>query len=243
MFLAADTNSAAYQMGVVFGGLVGLFILVAVPLSFIVSLIFLIMSKKKGWLFLVIPSGLLSLLLVVIFGAGVAMGLYKRYEDVAKLQSKEVVPDDRVVASSDDLVKLKLPGHWTLLTNLNEAAQLQAGNPRKEEYLMVITDSKTDFTGSLREYSDVIIGRLKDALQDLSVEGPKEVTLDGLKALEYEVAGVIEGVSVRYIFTIAESESGFHQVIVWTLKSKRDAAWPVFREVLGTVNIKGGKDT
>lgn len=241
--LLADSISPTYQFGYVMGGIVGLLLLVAIPLAFIISLILLIVSKKKGWLFLLIPSGLLSLLLVVGFGVAVFMGITKGIENTSKLKSDQVVPDDRVVASNDDQVKVKLPSHWDLLTNLNEAAQLQAGNPRREEYLMVISDSKEDFNGSLPEYSDLIIRRLSDVLQDLSVEGPKKVTLDGREAMEYEVAGVVEGVSIHYIFTIAEGDSGFHQVIVWTLKSKRDVAWPVFREVLGTVSIKDRKDT
>lgn len=209
-------------------GIVVIALLVVLPVAFLVSLVLLFVTKNKAWLFAVIPSGVLAALLFALMAAGLVM----RSKTVKQNISAERVPADRVVTSTDGLVQMKLPLHWRILKNLNEEAQLQAGNLVREEYLAVINELKEDFSGTLEEYADIVAGNLKDNLADGSLSGPEKVVVNGLDGLQYKLKGSIENVNISYLLTALESSRGFHQVNEWTLQSKEEKAFPVFQEVL-----------
>jgi len=223
---------SAYQIGQIVGGIIGLLIMVAVPLIFVVSLVLLFVTKKKAWLFAVIPSGLLGLVLVVLFGVAFVGGFQRGMEKQRQNISAEKVPADRLVTSTDGAVQIKLPLHWRLLKNLNDAAQLQAGNMAREEYLMVINELKSDFSGTLEEYAEIISENLKNGLAGATLTGPEKVTVNGLSGLQYKVMGTVNNVNIAYLLTTVESANSFHQVNEWTLQSKEDAVFPLFQEVL-----------
>jgi hypothetical protein len=241
--LLAETTSTAYQIGQAFGALFAIMLFLMVPAAFIVSLVLLIKTKKKGWLFLLVPSGLLLAGFFAAFSLAFAAGLKKGMESSRQWQSEEKVPEDRLVETSDALMKLKLPGHWQILKDLNEAAHLEVGNPRREEYLIVINDPKASFDGSLAEYAEFIVDRTKNALTDGEVSGPEPITVDGRPALQYEVRGSVDKVNVQYLFTLTESAANFHQLITWTLASRKSKAFPVFQDVLKSVSIKEGRES
>lgn len=239
--LLAETQSLAYQIGQVFGAVFAIALFLMVPVAFIVSLVLLIKTKKKGWLFMVVPSGALLVLLIIGFMGVFAFGFYKGIQNSEQWTSGEEVPKDRVVVTDDEVMQMKLPNHWQMLKNLNDYAQLEVGNPRREEYLIVINDPKSSFDGSLKDYADFALEKTRGALENGQVGEAEQTTLDGRRALQYEAWGDIEGLSVRYLFTFTESEGYFHQVITWTLKSRREKAFPVFREVLNSVSIREGR--
>ncbi len=223
---------SAFQIGQIIGGIIGVLIVVAVPLIFVVSLILLFTTKRKAWLFAVIPTGLLSLGFGVVFAVAFVGGFKRGMERQKQNISDEKVPADRLVTSTDGAVQIKLPLHWRLLKNLNTAAQLQAGNMAREEYLMVFNEMKSDFDGTLEEYSKIISGNLEKGLSGAIVTGPEKVTVNGLNGLQYKVMGSVNNVNIAYLLTTMESANGFHQVNEWTLQSKEAAAFPLFKEVL-----------
>lgn len=243
-----QSELSAYQIGQIIGGVIGLLIVVAVPLIFIVSLILLFTTKKKAWLFAIIPSGLLSLVVVGLFAVAFVRGFKKGFERGMEGRSENVsaekVPADRLVTSTDGLVQMKLPMHWRILKNLNDEAQLQAGNLAREEYLAVINELKADFSGTLEEYGGIIAGNLEANVTNATLSGPEKVVVNGLNGLQYRIAGTINNVNVAYLLTVIESTKGFHQINQWTLQSKEDKAFPVFREVLQSfVPVTPGEET
>lgn len=212
-------------------GIIVLLLMVILPVVFIASLVLLLVTKNKAWLFGVIPSGILGLFLVALMG----LGLFLKMNEIKKENvSAEKVPVDRVVTSTDGKARVKLPMHWRLLKNLNDDAQLQAGNLAREEYLMVINELKSDFEGTLEEYGALVSDNLKDALKDAEMSGPEKITVNGVDALQYEVSGSINNVSIAYLLTAVEGPESFHQISEWTLKSKEGTAFPIFQEVLQT---------
>jgi len=234
VILRAMDHSSAYQIGQIIGGLLGLFFLLAVPAGFIIGLIFLIKTRKAAWLFLVIPTGLLGLVFLGLVGAGVVMGLKRAKADAAA--SASGAPRGELV-STDHMIGITAPSHWKILTKVNDEAQLQAGAPYREEYLLISNELKSDLDLDLKGYAGLLVGHLKDVMTDAVVSEPEEVTINGLKALRFTAAGTIKGLKVDYLVTVVESQKHFHQLMMWTLRSKKDSAFPIFRDVAGSFKV------
>src|SRR5580765_1302488 len=84
--------------------------------------------RFPGWLIGVIIAGsvfALALCAIMVIG-------------VLTLLGQKVTPTQ--INSDDGKTQVAVPGTWQKLTNLNDAADLQAGYPRQEQYLIVLTE-------------------------------------------------------------------------------------------------------
>lgn len=124
-----------------------------------------------------------------------------------------------------------------MLSDLNDEADLQMGNLLKEAYCTVLTESKEDFADdfSLAELGEITRGSLLSSIEDASSEGPEEMSLNGQPAIRYELAGTVDNVKVRYWHVVVDSESHFHQVILWSLPSKFEGNRSDFEAVLSSL--------
>lgn len=229
-----DHSSAAYHFGQIIGVLLGLAVLLAVPVAFFAGLIMLIKTRSKAWLFLLIPSGLLGFAFVAFVGGSFMFGVAKGIREAQKSADTTTLTSG---LSSDSLISVKYPASWKTLTKLNEDAQLQLGSSRREEYLLVFNESKADFGGTLADYGSIVSGNLRKVLADAEVSDPEMLTINGLNALRYQISGKLKGLNLEYFLTVVESPNHFHQVMMWTLKSKKEAAFPVFEQVASTFEL------
>ncbi|BCU79118.1 hypothetical protein [Luteolibacter sp. LG18] len=217
---------SAYQ-----AGQISVYVVVAlvVVIVFILSLVRLIVTKNARWV--------IGLVLSAIVGLG---GLGAGTVLLAK-KAKEASETPRVVASADQSVHARIPGHWKEMPNLNEVATLEVGNAIREQYFIVISESKQDVELALDDYADLTSKHMLGTLKN-GERGPKStVTIDGHPAIQYEVKGSVDKTPVVYLQTTVETPGGFHQLLMWTLPSKREIAWPVFKEVLDSVKVEDPK--
>lgn len=236
---ATDTNSAAYKAGEAIGMVIGIVLMLAIPALFILCLVKLVYTKKKGWLFGLIASGIpiLGFFVVVAFGAYTgAKGAFSAKSTTPSIFATKA-PDRKVDVPNSDIT-LVLPGHWVDLDNLNEEADLGAGNLANEEYFIVMAESKIDFDGDLAEYSAITSGGMVDALENAEITEPKEISINGLPAIQREISGTIDRAKICYLHTTIESKGHFYQAMGWTLKSRRDTAFPVITSVIDSVTEK-----
>ncbi len=239
-WIAVDSTSAAFKAGEKMGFVIGILLMVAVPVLFLVSLVQLVRTGKRAWLVglvcTIIP--LLAFVGLILFGAYreiVASGKSGGGMSSSTLPSRSPLPAGGVVLPEGGGFSVKLPGNWKLLDGLHEDAGLQAGNLRREEYFIVISETKEDFAGDLREYSDLTAGNMVSALTKGSGGAVRELSLDGMPALQRTISGVADNANVTYLQTVVESDTRFHQVLGWTLKSKESSALPVLREVVDSL--------
>ncbi len=224
-FAAVDTSSEAYRAGHIAGYAVGVILLFAIPVVFVVALVNAIRQRRAGWVVTCLLTGLATLGLAGLFTWGVVRG----FRETAGLDlglGRVGLP----VVSSDGATQIAPPSHWRKLPGLNEEATLQLGHPGREEYLIVLTDSKEEFDGTLAEHTKFTTGHLMDALENATLSEPETLTVGGLPALRYEIVGRIEGLDIVYLQTTVEGRHGFHQVLTWTLAPRRAQAWPILRE-------------
>ncbi|HEY8188370.1 MAG TPA: hypothetical protein VIF64_20035 [Pyrinomonadaceae bacterium] len=141
-----------------------------------------------------------------------------------------------VLKSPDGKFQLTVPAGWRENPTLNEKADIKAGNPIQEMYVIVITEPKTDFTGdmTLEEYSNIVRDSMTSNLTSPDSTQPVPVTINGRPGLRYELQGAIRNVKLTYLVTNIETDAHYHQVITWTLQSHMDRNRATLQQVAGT---------
>ncbi|MGH7199460.1 MAG: hypothetical protein ACREJB_02575, partial [Planctomycetaceae bacterium] len=80
--------------------------------------------------------------------------------------------------SGDGVSQVSLPVGWSQQTGLNEQAALQAGDPTSQAYLIVITESKDDFSDdtTIDVHSSLTRSHIANSLIGGWTSGPKRLT-------------------------------------------------------------------
>ncbi|MEQ1861804.1 MAG: hypothetical protein ABMA13_17945 [Chthoniobacteraceae bacterium] len=221
-------NSNAYEMGRMVGSVIGSLLCIGLTFAAIAAVIAAFVKRTKGW---IIAASIVS---VVAF-AGLAVGGAFAFREIrAAAQAKTA---RKPIVSEDGWVSLQIPGAWKSLPDLNRESMLKAGNVFAEEYLMVFSDPRTDFTGTLDEFATLTTDRMRGQLQNSSAAEAHPLTIDGLRAIRTLFEGTTGKVRISYLHTSIETPDGFHQIVQWTLPSKKAKAFPIFEEVAASFRV------
>jgi hypothetical protein len=184
--------------------------------------------RFPGWLIALIAAGsVFALVLCAIIVIG-----------VLTLLGQKVTPT--TITSDDSISQVAVPGTWQKLSNLNDVADLQAGYPRQEQYLIVITESKADMVDTdLEAYTKIILQKLTKNVKSPQVSAPRNLTISGRSAIQYEVRGIVKNLNVVYWLTSVDGAQNFHQVLAWTLASKAEANQPILQGVIESFHEVG----
>lgn len=121
----------------------------------------------------------------------------------------------------DQSFSVMMPASWSLRKDLNDAADLQMGNSFKEAYTIIISEDISDFDDiTLEDHSDITRSMIKQGLKDWQESNPETFDIGGNRALRYRLAGVMDGIKVVYWHVTLETEEHYHQILLWSLKSK-----------------------
>lgn len=125
--------------------------------------------------------------------------------------------------TKDKRIEITVPKSWTSDLSLNDKADLGAKYPSKEEYIILLDESKEDFEDmNLQKHSDLTLGALRKNLDGSEASEPEELTINGLPARQVVVKGTSDGVKVVFLHTTVETDKSFCQVLAWTLSSDWD---------------------
>ncbi len=114
-----------------------------------------------------------------------------------------------------------MPSSWSLRSDLNDIANLQMGNAFKEAYAIVISENKMDFDSlSLEGHSDLTRGLIKTSLSKYKESGPEYMSNGNLRTLRYRLTGSLGGLNLVYWHVTIETKEHYHQMLLWSLKSK-----------------------
>lgn len=167
------------------------------------------------------------LLLFVGLGCSAINQIKKKVEESTK---------PKVLQCTGGKCQLTVPGSWNVETDLNDGANFQAGNRLKEQYAIVISESKTDFTGevTLDDYVDIISKDISTRISDAKISDTKTLTINGYPAKQFEVSGSFNNIKANWIYTFVDAPKNFHQVLTWTLASKYEENKPVLLDVVNS---------
>jgi hypothetical protein len=140
--------------------------------------------------------------------------------------------DTKEMVSADGKSRLVVPHDWKELEDLNDAAELQAGNKSKEQYLIILSEDKADLANfTLQKHHQTTRDAMLQKMGNASASQPVEVTIDGQSALQDEITGTQDGTNIVFLHTTIESDDGYHQILAWTTRSRWDKNKEKLQEV------------
>ncbi len=126
------------------------------------------------------------------------------------------------------------PASWGVL-DLHDDPDIEVGNELEENYLIVLSDAKEDLYGwNLDKHSRLTLGSFLTSIDFPEIVGPKSFEVNGNPAVQFEIHGSAQGLSISYIHTTIESPSYFNQILSWTLKSRFEENRPVLDKAINS---------
>ena len=176
-----------------------------------------------GWAIALLVAGALgALALCAIVGIG-----------ALTLLGRTVEPT--VVTAIDGQSQVTVPGTWKSRDDLNDQAELQVANPAREQYLIVLTEARSDLVGfTLETYAQTVLDNLAVSLDDPTISEARPLTLGGRPAVQYEVRGTVDRIRAVYWLTAVEGSSSYFQVLTWTIESKAEGNAQVLQDVVAS---------
>ena len=202
--------------------MLGCVLIILVPALFLFTLIMAMTRKSKGWIVATIIAGTVSLVMIVVAAVfGVQLGS-KALEEQQAVQ---------IFTTSDGLATVTGAPGWRVLDLQSEDATMQIGNFVAEEYLLVISDLKSDFDPDfkLSDFAEIASEQTIDTVKGAEAGELVETKIQGLPAYQREVRGTIEGTDVSYFNSYVEGREHFYQVMAWTLTNRKETAFPRLR--------------
>lgn len=175
----------------------------------------------------------LIILLFVGLGCSALNQIKKKVEETQK---------PKVLDCTDRKCQMTVPGDWNVETELNDVANFQAGNRFKEQYAIVISDSKADFSDemTLDEYVELTGKDMENSATDTDVSEIRSITINGYPAKQFEVGGTVEKIKVKWIYTFIDAPKNYHRILAWTLASKFNENKPVLSDVINSFKESDG---
>ena len=134
-------------------------------------------------------------------------------------EAPNVASADGTFTASDGQSQITGPTSWRDLTDLNANAELHVGNKIQEQYLIVLTEDKsTANVKDLADYAGLVRDGFTTNFPDAKVSEPRDLTINGLPAKQYQVRATVTDVAITYWFTAVEGQNNFFQIVGWTLQ-------------------------
>ena len=145
-------------------------------------------------------------------------------------------PQGKVITSQDGTTQVVVPESWSIQQDLNDIADLQVADIAEENYLIVISEPKSDFDNnvSVEQYSEMTRKFILESVQGGHLSEPVNFTINGNVALQYQIIGSFDGLYIVYLHTVVEGDEDFHQLLAWTLLDKLEENEPILKSVVNS---------
>jgi hypothetical protein len=141
----------------------------------------------------------------------------------------------KVITATDRKCQVTVPANWEDAPKelKNAEASIQVGDLARGEYLAVFTDAKEDFH-DFASFEAALKDHLLAVATETKIEDRRQLTVGSLHAVQYVVEGKVEGIRFIYWFTLVEGNRGYHQVVGWTVPSRRSEVEHTIQDVIQT---------
>ncbi len=146
------------------------------------------------------------------------------------------------VTSSDGKIKASIPEGWTEDDLDNEDAAIQMSNEEESGYTLIIIEDKADYDASskLADYQKIILDSMVDTLggaEAVKKSEPANIKVNDYEAIQCDLQGFFEGMSVKYLITCIDGENNYVQVVSWSSPGKFDSNREDFNTVLNSIKL------
>ena len=134
------------------------------------------------------------------------------------------------------------PKNWSALKGeLIEGAELELGNKVKEQYLVVLRESKEDLEMTFEEYQQAVQENTESSLENAQVGAKTGETINGEKAVCMPISGTVDKLNVQYWLHLVDHEDAYIRIITWTLKSKAEESKQIMQDAAVSLTIQAKK--
>src|SRR5262249_49486062 len=106
-------------------------------------------------------------------------------------------------------------------------------------YLIAISDNKSEFPDlTLEQDANTTLKKMLAGLKNPVITPPKNLTINGNKAIQYQIHGLFNSTPVVYIHTTVETKTQYTQIVTWTQESKFEANRPVMEQIITSFREK-----
>lgn len=148
---------------------------------------------------------------------------------------------------------IRIPSYMTSSTTLNPDASLQYMDAIKEEYIVVIDESKAVFIDALKEYGEYRLNE-QDLIayrnaqfsfteQQIDIKNRsdfKSISVKGINIECVELDAKLEELDelVSYFFYYVDGGNELYTIMAWTLQSKKDLYREKVKKMIQTFTVK-----
>jgi hypothetical protein len=125
----------------------------------------------------------------------------------------------RVVSAKDNSCEISVPSSWVENPKIKEDATIVANDPTESRFVMILRDSKQDYTGTLAEYARDATARMLKKLTSTEAGSQESAGVQGRSAIQQVVRGETSRLRIAYFINYVEGSAAFYQVICWSLQS------------------------
>lgn len=171
---------------------------------------------------------LLLLCLAVFSGCGQKTGKPEAppTEDPVQVEQPKVL-----LQSDDGSCEVTAPDDWrTSPGGIVKGAKLEAVNTSKSAFAVALEEKGGADSLNLSDYSDRVVKKMSGSseLLDASLISTAPAIVDGMKGIETQLAGTVDGVRIHYWIYCLVHNSDFYQLTGWCL----DRDVPTFQSIL-----------
>ncbi|MDV6012797.1 hypothetical protein [Haloechinothrix sp. LS1_15] len=138
------------------------------------------------------------------------------------------------VVASDGLSQVRAPAYWDDLPEemRDMEAVIAIGEPFTKVSVEVFSYPQEDYA-SFDDSATLTEEWLRSGdFGETSIENSDETTIDGMRAINYEVTAEVDGVNQVLWWVVVRGERAYYDVVGWTVPSEREANEPVITEVM-----------
>jgi|GEM_PF-2955695 len=146
-----------------------------------------------------------------------------------------------LLEAPDDSSQVVLPKGWEAEPELNPVAQIQAANRQQQMYLIVRAQPRADLEDMTKEeFSERSRAQLKAQLTEVEEVGPSEAItqVGAFDAVQYEIRGANNEISVVYLHTTVETPERFTQILTWTSPTDFARNEAAMQELIQDVEVR-----
>jgi hypothetical protein len=164
---------------------------------------------------------------------------------VLKVNPGLLLPALRTVTDRNHRFEIAIPAHWTVREN--NGFDLFAAGEYAEQLVLEISSEPKALDGELgpahahlEGYSDANFNKLRSSLADGSQTQPHGFSLNGLPAVQVEIAGNHHGIQRTFLYTVVEGPTHYYHIVLFTLTPRLPEVRPKMDEIVTSFRLRAG---
>lgn len=155
--------------------------------------------------------------------------------DATRFQSLPPLDESHSVTlhSSDGVASITVFDRMVALSDLNAAAQIQAGAHDLNVFTIVMNEAKTSFsdTPNLDAYLQLSVANLQQTLGFARVGETVAMQVGAHAARQVHLSGIAAGLEVEYLVTVVDGGETLHQIISFTSRYRWGTYLPTLQRI------------